>query len=87
MRNSQFWAGIAHLSKSRLPKHGISPGIILAFVRVPFLITCLACAGFVVNTSVVIMLHFLVEHSQKNMHKRGKVTAASKPNYLTFLLK
>lgn len=68
-------------------EHRISPVTIHAFVRVPFLITCLAHAGSVFNINIMIVLHFLAEHGQKNMQKRGEVTAASKTNSLPFLLK
>lgn len=53
------------LHKPGLLKHGISPVITLAFVRVAILITCLACAKSLVNNTFVIMLNFLMKHSQK----------------------
>jgi len=55
--------------------------IIPAFVRVPFQITCLACARSVVNISIVIVLHFLVELGCKNhagdCSLRSKLSAVS----------
>lgn len=40
--------------------------ITLAFMRVAILITCLACAKSLINNTVVITLHFLMNHGQKN---------------------
>lgn len=79
-----FW-----LHKPGLPKHGISPVITYAFWRVAILITCLARAKSLVNNTVVMMLHFLMKHGQKNLKHaqkgRGDCSLRKKP--LAFLLK